>query len=130
RKELDEGRRQLEPLPALKGPLSLKKIQARGGLIRRLEAIYFRTHEPEPVDPQRLGWFEEALPSWLDELIDPLPPEAARRRLTILYRLVFPPPEEMPAPRPEPTRPAPVAPSQEPAGRPPSSPPAAGPSPI
>jgi hypothetical protein len=118
RKELDELKRPLDTLPALKGPLALRKMQARSNVLRRLETLYFRRHDPEPVVPQRLGRFEEALPSWLDEMIDPLPPEAARRRLTILYRLVFPHPEEMPEPKPGPPSPTP---------NPPSSPPAAGP---
>jgi hypothetical protein len=130
RKELDELKRPLDGLPTLKAPLAVKKMQARSGLVRRLETLYFRQHEPAPVAPQRLGWFEEALPSWLDEMIDPLPPDSARRRLTILYRLVFPLPEEIPAPRPQRPNPAASPPSGQPSGSPAAGPPAEGSTPF
>lgn len=48
------------------------------------------------VDAERLGRFEAALPSWVRSGLDPLPSEAARRRLALLYRLTFPAPGEMP----------------------------------
>jgi hypothetical protein len=58
---------------------------------RRLaDHYYFREHVPEKVKPERLAAFESALPSWVRRGFDPLPPEEARRRLTVLYRLVFP----------------------------------------
>ena len=40
--------------------------------------------------------FEAALPPWYRGEFDHLPPEEARRRLTILYRLVYPFPSDMP----------------------------------
>jgi hypothetical protein len=121
RKDLDDLRHVLgEAAPAPQGPLAAKKAQARNNLLRHLESVYFRKHEPEPVVPPHLERFEAALPSWLDEQIDPLPPDAARRRLTLLYRLVFPPPEEMPVspspvpaavPSPDPRAPDPHSPA-------------------
>jgi hypothetical protein len=48
------------------------------------------------VDAERLCRFEAALPSWVRSGLDPLPCEAARRRLALLYRLTFPAPREMP----------------------------------
>lgn len=101
RKELEELKRQVEAVTGLKSLAPFKKAQTRSAALRRLETNYFWTHEPEPVDSQKLSRFEAALPSWLDEMIDPLPPEVARRKLSILYRLVFPHPREMPEPKPE-----------------------------
>ncbi len=86
---------------------------------RRLaENYYFIEHPPETVDPENLLRFETALPSWFRPSFDPLPPDEARRRLTILYRLVYPHPQEMPvekaprpSPRPRPPRRSPPSPS-------------------
>jgi hypothetical protein len=65
---------------------------------RRLAAnYYFLEHPPASVEPSNLMRFASAMPSWYREQFDHLPPEEARRRLTILYRLVFPAPGEMPA---------------------------------
>jgi hypothetical protein len=58
---------------------------------------YFLEHPPEKVAPESLLRFDAALPSWIRTPLDHLPPEEARRRLTILYRLVFPAGTEMPA---------------------------------
>ena len=51
--------------------------------------------EFRPVAPDRLARFVSALPGWVQTSFDPLPPDEARRRLTVAYRLVFPPPEEI-----------------------------------
>ena len=51
--------------------------------------------EFRPVTPDRLAQFLSALPAWIQTSFDPLPPDEARRRLTVAYRLVFPPPEEI-----------------------------------
>lgn len=47
------------------------------------------------VDPDRLAQFERQLPAWVRRDLDPLPADAARRRLRVLYRLVFPEPAEI-----------------------------------
>jgi len=83
---------------SLKAP---KKALAK----HQAEARYFFNNEPPPVAPKKLLQFELALPNWFRENLAPLPPEAARWRLTVLYRLVFPAPGEMPDP-PAPERPA------------------------
>ena len=62
--------------------------------LRLLEHAYFLDQPPKKVDSENLYAFDAALPSWIRGMIDPLPPEEARRRLTILYRLVFPPGHE------------------------------------
>jgi len=84
----------------------LKKKQEgiRAEIVRR-EAInyYFLENRPLPnaVAPERLVDFVAAFPPWLQSAFDSYPPDEARRRLTIVYRLVFPSPLEMKAsPRP------------------------------
>jgi hypothetical protein len=71
--------------------------------------------EAQTVDSSNLERFESSLPSWARESLDPLPPDAARRRLKVLYRLVFSPPEEIPsgkpASHPPPANARPVAPA-------------------
>jgi hypothetical protein len=67
--------------------------------ILRRQAInyYFIQHRPPAVLPERLADFVAAFPPWLQNAFDPYPPDEARRRLTIVYRLVFPSPAEMKA---------------------------------
>jgi hypothetical protein len=48
------------------------------------------------VDPQKLHRFEDTLPPWVRASFDLLAPDAAERRMRVLYRLVFPEPEEIP----------------------------------
>ena len=77
------------------------------------EQQVLRDHARDEVEAAKLEMFEDALPSWARDSLDNLPPDAARRRLKTLYRLVFPSPEEMqpqkappPAARPKaPTKP-------------------------
>jgi hypothetical protein len=64
---------------------------------RRVAANYhFLEKPPAAVEPGRLMRFNAALPPWYHGEFDHLPPEEARRRLTILYRLIYPVPSEMP----------------------------------
>ena len=51
--------------------------------------------EFRPVAPDRLARFSPPYPDGIQTSFDPLPPDEAQRRLTIAYRLVFPPPEEI-----------------------------------
>jgi len=82
--------------------LKKKEETIRGEILRR-QAInyYFLENRPHAVTPERLVDFLAAFPPWLESAFDPYPPDEARRRLTIVYRLVFPFPAEMKeAPRP------------------------------
>ncbi|MFI5460379.1 MAG: hypothetical protein ACHRXM_33600 [Isosphaerales bacterium] len=76
-----------------------KKQEAVRTEILRRQAInyYFIQNRPHAVTPERLVDFVAAFPSWLQSTFDPYPPDEARRRLTIVYRLVFPFPAEMKA---------------------------------
>jgi hypothetical protein len=76
--------------------------------------VYFINHPPKDVDSEKLFRFEASLPPWARGLFEPLPAEEARRRLRILYRLIYGANGEMPepqptAPAPKPTRTAPPA---------------------
>lgn len=68
---------------------------------RLADHYYFLEHPPAKVKATKLLEFDTALPPWVRSTIERLPPSEARRRLTILYRLVFPAPEEMPEPKPK-----------------------------
>ena len=71
--------------------------------ILRRQAInyYFLEHPPKSVTPERLADFLAAFPPWLQSAFDTHPPDEAQRRLTIVYRLVFPHPAEIkPSQRP------------------------------
>jgi hypothetical protein len=89
-----------------KGRLALvldePKKQARAAEIIRRQSInfYYLSAEKQAaikrVAPERLEQFAASFPSWLQPTFEPYPPDEARRRLTIIYRLVFPPPSEIP----------------------------------
>ncbi len=73
--------------------------------LRRAVELFFLTEfEPEPVSLRNLARFEAAIPPWVRADAMALPPDAARRRLVILYRLTFPAPEELPEPAKPSTR--------------------------
>lgn len=65
---------------------------------RLAELRYLKDHPPAPIEPRNLDRFESSMPSWIRETLDPLPPDAARQRLRVLYRLVFPEGQEIPEP--------------------------------
>ncbi|HEU5116789.1 MAG TPA: DUF3106 domain-containing protein [Isosphaeraceae bacterium] len=67
-------------------------------LRRAVELFFLSEFEPEPVSLRNLARFEAAIPPWVRADAIALPPDAARRRLVILYRLTFPAPEELPEP--------------------------------
>jgi hypothetical protein len=82
--------------------LKKKQESIRGEVLRR-QAInyYFLENRPRAVTEERLSDFLAAFPPWLQSAFDPYTPDEARRRLTIVYRLVFPFPAEIKeAPRP------------------------------
>ena len=102
--------------PFLKRFDDMKSVERKS---RLADHYYFIEHPPEKVKPSKLLEFDTALPPWIRSTIDRLPPDEAKRRLTILYRLVFPAPEEMPAPKPKAAAtPAPARPAAKPATKP------------
>jgi hypothetical protein len=85
------------------------------------ETLYFTDNPPAPVSPENLARFEAQIPTWLRASLDPLPPEVARRRLTILYRQIYPVGQEIPPPaKPDPAKvkaaPAKPTPPKKPGG--------------
>lgn len=102
----------------------LKKAESEKPILdRRRLAVnyYFLANPPRPVEAVNLFQFESAMPSWLRATFDHLPPEEAKRRLTILYRLIYPAGTEIPAPRAKPSE-APGAPARPAAPAPPAAP--------
>jgi hypothetical protein len=80
------------------------------------EFLYFEDHKPWAVAQKDLERFSAACPAWLHAMTDPLSPDDARQYLTILYRLLYPHPGEMPiesktakAPASPPAAPKPAA---------------------
>jgi hypothetical protein len=84
-----------------------KKQELVHAAIRRRQAInyYFIQNRPRSVTPGRLTDFLAAFPPWLRSTFDSYPPDEAQRRLTIVYRLVFPFPAEMKSSAPPATSP-------------------------
>ena len=113
-------------------------------LMRRLAInLYFLEQPaPRPVDPQRLAQFFAAMPPWVRTSFDSYTADEARRRLTLVYRLLFPKDEFKPARPgasvstgsaaskrgPTPPPPVPVAPKKESTA--PKAPQAPAPSPF
>jgi hypothetical protein len=64
----------------------------RANLVHCLAGNYYFIENPpdKKVEPSNLFRFLAALPKWISESYTYLPPEEARRRLTILYRLLYP----------------------------------------
>lgn len=85
---------------------------ARDILRRQAMNFYFSEHPPKAVAPERLSAFLAEFPPWLKSVFDAHPPEDAQRRLSVVYRLVFPHPSE-------------IVPSQKPAAAAPGSHPVA-----
>lgn len=72
--------------------------EGRPGEILLRQAINFHFLErarPAPVDSVRLTEFLASFPAWLQSCFDHHSPDEAKRRLTIVYRLVFPPGREL-----------------------------------
>jgi hypothetical protein len=55
---------------------------------------YLNQPPPRGVDPQRLAQFLGAMPPFIRATFNTYPADEARRRLTLVYRLVFPHPKE------------------------------------
>ena len=65
-------------------------------LLRRFAVnLYVEEHKLEhPVDSARLAQFYEAMPSWIRSTFGPFSGDEVRRRLSVLYRILYPFPEE------------------------------------
>jgi len=78
-----------------------KKQEARRAEILRRQAINYhflaKEHRPKTVTSDHLAEFLATFPPWLKASFDHYPPDEARRRLTVVYRLVFPPGSEIKA---------------------------------
>lgn len=82
-------------------PFEIPKVPPRDrvdSLRRAAELLFLSEFDPKPVAQYNLSRFVAALPPWVLSDAEALPPDAARRRLRILYRLTFPAPEELPGP--------------------------------
>ena len=73
------------------------KEDARRAQILRRQAInyYFLNRKQMAVKSDRLAALVAAFPTFVQSSFEQYPPDEAQRRLTIVYRLVFPPGEEM-----------------------------------
>ncbi len=78
-----------------------KRNEVRSAEIIRRQTInfFFLAAEQKAaikrVSPDRLDQFVASFPWWLQSAFGSYPPDEARRRLTIIYRLVFPHPKEI-----------------------------------
>jgi hypothetical protein len=72
------------------------KIRVHPPILRRLAInLYLLSQDPpRSVSQARLDEFFAALPPWVHSSFDSYPADEARRRLTLVYRLVFPYPSE------------------------------------
>jgi hypothetical protein len=87
--------------PAKKGPAiskeELEKREERRNkilqeILRRQAINYYymdASHPRRPVDGDKLAQFVAALPPWIPSAFDQFSPDEARRRLSVVYRLVF-----------------------------------------
>ncbi len=97
---------------------------------RFADNFYFVDNPPAKVNPDSLLQFDRALPVWVRGDLDTLPPEEARRRLSVLYRLVYPG-GEIPAPDKVPAATVPARPVSPPGvAPPPPAKSASGPNPF
>jgi hypothetical protein len=90
---------------------------------RRENARSLQKNEPGPIDATALRKFDENMPAFLRATLDPLPPDAARRRLRVLFGLVFPPgtkADKIPDALDPSSKPTPAAGSKPPTGDRPS----------
>ncbi len=122
--------------PPKKAANTTKKAEAAKahGIPPQLHALaenyHFLIDPPKKVDPTKLLLFEAELPQWFRAAFDHFSPEEAKRRLTILYRLIYgdsdDPGAKPPAsPRPARDKPPAQKPKASPAkGASPTSPPA------
>jgi hypothetical protein len=63
-----------------------------------VELLYYDKHPPKPVKDRDLERFQAACPDWFLATVDPLSSDEARQYLSVVYRLIYPSPKEMPEP--------------------------------
>ena len=98
--------RRVEQALRTKGEVPKKVDNAQRKFEHRFaEFLYFEEHRPSPVDPVRLLRFSESCPDWFHAMTDSLAGDDARDYYTIVYRLLYPAPKELPEPT-KTTRPA------------------------
>ncbi len=67
------------------------KAQSKGDYARRLMEYHVLSNTPiKPVEAAELTRLVDALPSWIRQSLDSLPPNAARERLRLIYRSLWP----------------------------------------
>lgn len=118
--ETELARRKLDGTPVVKKLADTVPPRLRATVAKHLlnDLLIVREFKPEPVDSTTLIQLEAELPDRVRESLDPLPPDSAWRGLYLLYRLVFPPGQEI-------ARPAPGAKSSKPSAQPAPTPGAA-----
>lgn len=73
----------------------------RAEILRRQSINYFyamANRQRDAATPERLEQFAATFPSWIQSSLDAFPPDEARRRLSAVYRLVYPLPAEIKPP--------------------------------
>jgi hypothetical protein len=81
--------------PVAKKPQDSVEKFRRLRMQRSAVNLYYLNQPPPPgVDPHRLTQFLAAMPPWIRATFNTYPTDEARRRLTLVYRLVFPYPDE------------------------------------
>ena len=96
KKQLGALARQVEPARKSADTPARPDAVPRWVDLRFAEFLYFEDHKPASVSQANLERFASSAPEWLREMIDPLSPDDARAYLTIVYRLLYPEPNEMP----------------------------------
>ena len=91
KKQIGQFARRFDSAPK-KGEAAQKRLEHS-----LAEFLYFEDHKPKAVSQKNLERFSVACPGWLHAMLDPLSPDDARSYLTVLYRLLYPEPTEMPA---------------------------------
>ena len=67
--------------------------------LKLAELEFIRRNVSDPVEPEALAAFEATLPTWTRESFDPLPPDAATLRLSLIYRIAEPIDDDRPGAR-------------------------------
>lgn len=120
REETEAVLQKIQSRPRLKKTYDQSKPAAKRAMTGRLnERRYLVQHLSSRVDHAHLDQFVKALPPWMLNSVDSLPPDAAALRMRVLYRMLFPEGTEMtvaPPPKPAPKSPAAPPPPTTPGG--------------
>jgi hypothetical protein len=82
------------PLPKPKAQDAAEKFRRVRMQRSAVNLYYLNQPPPRGVDLQHLAQFLGAMPPWIRSTFNTYPADEARRRLTLVYRLVFPYPNE------------------------------------